>query len=118
MVKKRKKKKVRNSLTERKDNEEAAIRTFTIGKGRKRAFGKKSTGKQIFHQDEEDHLSAFRPYGMFLVLYFFQHLECKDYQHERTQTANTTETKTEKGQIKGQKSRMPKIAWKMHEKPK
>ena len=93
MVKKRKKRE-RSSLTERKDNGGTARRTFTIGMGRKIIFGKKSTGKGIFHQDEEGHLLALRSklpwWDVPCLVLFSTPIMKRDQQHERTEIANTT----------------------------
>lgn len=65
MVKKRKqKKRVRNSLTDRKDNGGSVIRTFKLGTERKTIFGMKSVGKGIFHHNEEGHLLALSYSGV------------------------------------------------------
>ena len=62
--------------------------------GRKIIFGKKSTGKGIFHQDEEGHLLALRSklpwWDVPCLVLFSTPIMKRDQQHERTEIANTT----------------------------
>jgi len=68
-----------------------AIRNFTIEMWRKRIFGKKSTGKGIFHQDEEGHLLALRSklpwWDVPSLVLFSTPRKKRGYQYERTEIA-------------------------------